>query len=237
MNLEQPTTKVNAATYNRWQRFVNWLAGGPPDPIKIEAAQKKYPTWYRRYALTLCMMIGTYIIVIHPFVISRLNDTPDLDRLHTLQVHIVQTREGAPHFDMRLPDGTVQTMEWPVEVTFSRGNRVYHWNKAQRQALVGCHATAQVAAMRWTFTDRYRVWSLSCPATNFDVGIDETFRELTELARSLTFLLVGFLIIFFLGLLFSFYVKSEVFYEYKSCDGYHQFLWHACQCRQHGCGF
>jgi len=197
MNPDQPTTEANAAAYNRWQRFVNWLAGGPLDPQKIAAAKKKYPTWYRRYALTLFMMIGTYIIVIHPFVIERLNARLDPDRLQTLQVQIVQTREGDPHFDMQLSDGTVQTMEWPVEVTFSRGNRVYYWSKAQRQALVGCHATAQVALMRWTFTDRYRVWSLSCPSVNFEVGIDQTSQYLNKHARSVTFLLVGFLIIFF----------------------------------------
>ena len=179
---------------NRWQHFVDWLAGGPPDPQKIEAAQKKYPTWYRRHAFSIFWLFMGCYGMIYPFVVSRLNATPELERMQTLQVRIVQTREGDPHFDMQLPDGTVQTMEWPVEVTFSRGNRVFYWSKAQRQALVGCNATAQVALMRWTLTDRYRVWSLSGPTANFDVGIDETHHDLTELARSVTFLLVGLLI-------------------------------------------
>lgn len=197
MNSNQPTTELNAAAYNRWQRFVNWLAGGPPDPTKIEAAKKKYPTWYRRYALTLCIAGGASLGMIYPFAIERLNATLELDHLQTLQVRIVQTREGDPHFDMQLPDGTVQTMEWPVEVTFSRGNRVYYWNKAQRQALVGCHATVHGALMRWTFTDRYRVWGLSCPAANFEVGIDQTFPYLNKHARSVMFLLANLLILVF----------------------------------------
>ena len=163
---------------NRWQRFVDWLAGGPPDPQKIEAAQKKYPTWYRRYSLSLVGITLTYMQMIHPVIISSLNAAPELDRLQTLQVRIVQTREGDPHFDMQLPDGTVQAMEWPVNVTFSRGNRVYYWDKHQRQSLVGCHATAQVAQMRWTLKDRYRVWGLSCPAVNFEVSVEQTFNHL-----------------------------------------------------------
>lgn len=196
MNSEQPTTELNAATYNRWQRFVNWLAGGPPDPIKIEAAQKKYPTWYRRHSITLMLMFIAYYAWINPFVVSRLNTTPDLEHMQAMQLRILETREGDPHFDMKLPDGTVQAMEWPVELTFSRGNRVYYWSKAQRQALVGCNATAQVAPVRWTFTNRYRVWSLSCPAINFEVGIDEAVHYLKESTKSVTFLLVG-LILFF----------------------------------------
>jgi hypothetical protein len=117
--------------------------------------------------------------------------------MKTLQVIILQAREGDPHFDMQLPDGTVQTMEWPVEVTFSRGNRVYYWDKAQRQAMEGCQATAQVAPMRWTIADRYRVWGLSCPATNFEISIARTSSYLNKHARSVTFLLTGFFCLFF----------------------------------------
>lgn len=195
MPLEKTSTETGAPTYSRWQRFVNWLAGGPPDPVKLQSARLK--PWYTRYGLTLIGIIMAAYGMVYPFVIERLNATPELDQMQTVQLRIVQAREGDPHFDMQWPDGTVQSMEWPVEVTFSKGNRVYYWNKAQRQALVGCQATAQVAPMRWTLTDRYRVWGLFCPAVSFEVSIDQTTNYLNKHARSLKSLLVGFLILFF----------------------------------------
>lgn len=197
MNPEQINEVASPVSYNRGQRFVNWLAGGPPDAQKIEAAQKKYPAWYRRHAFSMFWLSMACYGMIYPFVIERLNAKPELDRMQTLHVRIVQTREGDPHFDMQLPDGTVQIMEWPVKASFSRGNRVNYWNKTQRQALVGCNATAQVALMRWTFTDRYRVWSLSCPAANFEVSIDQTTQYLNKHATSIKSLLRDLLIGFF----------------------------------------
>ncbi len=197
MTPEQPNGQANTVTYNRWQRFVNWLAGGPPDLQKIEAAKKKYPTWYRRHGLTLLMLIGSYVVMFHPDIITRLNAEPELERLQTMQVRIMQTREGDPHFDMQLPDGSVQTLEWPVRLSFSGRERVYYWTKSQRQALVGCEATVQVAPIRWTLTDRYRVWALSCPATGFEVSVEQTASELRELAVSAKELLIAFLISFF----------------------------------------
>jgi hypothetical protein len=190
----------------RWQRFIDWLAGGPPDPVKLQAARLK--PWYARYGLSIVWFSMAAYGMIYPFVIERLNATPELDRMQTVQLRIMQAREGDPHFDMRWSDGTVQSMEWPVEVTFSRGNRVFYWNKAQRQALVGCLATAQVTAMRWTLTDRYRVWSLSCPAVGFEVNIDQTTNYLNKHARSLKSLLVGFLILFF-SLGFVFFLREK----------------------------
>jgi hypothetical protein len=190
----------------RWQRFIDWLAGGPPDPVKLQAARLK--PWYARYGLSIVWFSMAAYGMIYPFVVERLNATPELDRMQTVQLRIMQAREGDPHFDMRWSDGTVQSMEWPVEVTFSRGNRVFYWNKAQRQALVGCLATAQVTAMRWTLTDRYRVWSLSCPAVGFEVNIDQTTNYLNKHARSLKSLLVGFLILFF-SLGFVFFLREK----------------------------
>ncbi len=198
MTPEQPNGQANTVTYNRWQRFVNWLAGGPPDLQKIEAAKKKYPTWYRRHAFSMFWLFMGCYGMIYPDLISRLNASPELDRQQTMQVRIVQTREGDPHFDMQLPDGTVQRMEWPVEIIFSRGSsRVYFWDKSQRQALVGCEATVQVAPIRWTLADRYRVWALSCPAASFEVSVDQTTKYLNKHATSVMSLLIGFLVLFF----------------------------------------
>jgi hypothetical protein len=197
MNDEQPPPQLHTPVYSQWQRFVNWLAGGPPDPEKIAASRKKYPTWYRRYRLTLFMLIGSYVVLIHPHIITRLNAEPELDRMQTLSVRILKTRELHPHFDMQLPDGSVQAMEWLVKLTISRGKRVFYWTKAQRQALVGCQATIQMAPIRWTITDRYRVWALSCPSIGFEVSVEQTAGELRALATSVKELLISCLILFF----------------------------------------
>jgi hypothetical protein len=177
--------------------FINWLAGGPADPQKIAASRQKYPTWYRRYSLTLMGVVLTYFTIIHPDLITRLNAEPDIEHLQSLQVRILKTREGDPHFDMQLPDGTVQTMEWPVRLSFSGRESVYFWNKSQRQALIGCQATVQVAPIRWSFTNRYRVWGLSCPTANFAIGVEQTTESLQKAKVSIVTLFVGFLILSF----------------------------------------
>ena len=197
MNPEQTPPQAHAPAYSRWQHFVNWLAGGPPDPEKIAAAHKKRPTWYRRHAFSSFWLFMGCMGLFYPDIISRLNAEPELDRFQTLSVRIVQTREKHPHFDMQLPDGSVQAMEWPVKLMISRGKRVFYWTKAQRQALVGCQATIQMAPVRWTITDRYRVWALSCPATGFEVSVEQTAGELRELAVSPKTLLITFFIFFF----------------------------------------
>jgi hypothetical protein len=185
------------STYTPWQRFINRLAGGPADPQKMAASRQKYPTWYRRYALTLLYGSLIFVGLFYPKIISNLNATPELEHLQTLQVRILKTREGDPHFDMQLPDGTVQTMEWPVRLSFSGRESVYFWNKSQRQALIGCQATVQVAPIRWSFTNRYRVWGLSCPTANFAIGVEQTTESLDKGQFSLEANILVFFVLFF----------------------------------------
>lgn len=173
--------RVAALLRNRWQSVVDWLAGGPYDPQKIEAKKKKYPTWYRMYALTLVGIVSYGIVLLYPLILTRvLNATPNMDQMQTIQVRILKTREIPPHLDMQLADGRVQSMEWPLMITFFRGTRFPDWTKAQRLALEGCQATAQVAPVRGTVPPHYRVWSLSCPATSFDISMAQTTQWLNR---------------------------------------------------------
>jgi hypothetical protein len=194
-NSTEGMTMEQESTYTPWQRFINRLAGGPADPQKMAASRQKYPTWYRRYALTLLYGSLIFVGLFYPKIISNLNATPELEHLQTLQVRILKTREGDPHFDMQLPDGTVQTMEWPVRLSFSGRESVYFWNKSQRQALIGCQATVQVAPIRWSFTNRYRVWGLSCPTANFAIGVEQTSKSLKDNSISVMTLLIECIIL------------------------------------------
>ncbi len=67
---------------NRWHRFIDWLAGGPPDPAKLQAAGLK--PWYSRYGLTLIGIFLAAYGMVYPFVLSRLNAAPELDRMQTV---------------------------------------------------------------------------------------------------------------------------------------------------------
>mgnify|MGYP000911886679 CR=1 FL=1 len=166
--------------------MIDCLTNGPPDPARIQAARLKRPKWYSRYALTLLGCVCTYAMFVHPLIISRvLNAEPDWAQMQTLDVHILKTRHNDPHFEMQLADGRVLHMEWPVTINFFTGRKRYHlWEKEQRLALVGCRAKVQVAPVRWTLTDRYRVWSLSCPSTGFYVGVDQTAQDLRRSLRA-----------------------------------------------------
>jgi hypothetical protein len=160
--LEPNGSAKTAPHFNYRQRFINWLAGGPPDPQKIAKAQQQ--RWYRRHHETLYLIGIIFAITPAPSIVSHINGVPSTDELQTVQVRILRTQELEPHLWVQMPDGQERWMEWPVDIKFSRvRSPSYGWTDAQRKALVGCMAEVHGLPLRWTVTDRYRVWSLSCP--------------------------------------------------------------------------
>lgn len=169
----------HTATRTRWQRFIDWLAGGPPDPEKLEAARLK--PWYKKYLGSLICWGLWFGLIAYPHFVTVLNAQPDTSQIRTLDVRIVQTRDGKPHFVMELPEGRQLSVYWPVDVSFLGDRRFNGWTKEERQALVGCQASAQLSPIRMgVFSHQYRVWTLSCPQTGFRVGMEETQRELAR---------------------------------------------------------
>lgn len=163
----------NTTHRTRWQRFIDWLAGGPPDPEKIAAARLK--PWYKRYQLSLVIWGGWLVVMAYPQGVTHLNAKPDFRQLETVQVHIVQTRDRDPHFVMEWPDGQQRSVYWPKTVTFFGAGSFHLWTSTERQALVGCRATARISSIRyWVLAGQYRVWALSCPSIGFEIGSDQT---------------------------------------------------------------
>ena len=159
---------------NRWRRFIDKLAGGPPNLEKLERNKGKF--WFVRYNATLFMLLCILVVLVGPEIVSWRNRGPDLAKLQTLQVQILRTHSTEPHLFVELPDGKQRGMEWPVAINFQGGLRSYVWTNDERERLPGCLATVRGAPLLWTFTDRFRVWELDCPEQKIRIGLEKTNR-------------------------------------------------------------
>lgn len=159
---------------SRWQRFIDKLAGGPPNIEKLEKLKGK--RWFVRYNVTLFMVVFSFAIGVAPEIVNQLNGVPDPAALQTLQVRIIRTHVTEPHLFVELPDGRQRGMEWPVGISFHGGFRSYVWTDDERQRLPECLATVQGVPLRWTVNDRFRVWELGCSAQSIRIELDKSIR-------------------------------------------------------------
>lgn len=174
-----------------WRRFIDKLAGGPPNLEKLETLKGK--RWFVRYNLSLFMLGAFTAIIFAPEAVTHLNGVPDPAALQTLNVRILQTYLVEPHLLVELADGRQRGMEWPVPISGGRGGfRSSAWSDSERLLLKGCQATVRGALLRWTVEERFRVWELKCPEKAIDIGMDKTadgFRS-WESARAITAVII-----------------------------------------------
>ena len=158
---------------SRWQRFIDKLAGGPPNLEKLHKLKGRW--WFVRYNVSLVMLLTSLAVGVVPELVDRLNGIPDPTALQTLQVRIVRTHLTEPHLFVELPDGSQRGMEWPVRISGGRGGfRSYVWTEEEREHLPGCLAIVRGVPLRWTINDRFRVWELDCPARGIRIGLEKT---------------------------------------------------------------
>jgi hypothetical protein len=170
----------NTATLTRWQRFIDWLAGGPPDPEKIAEAQLK--PWYKRYLGSVVIWLGGWLIFFpYPIAVDLLNLQPDARLTKTVQAKVLQTREKDPHLLLELPNGERVSAYWPKSVHLLGSLRFHGWTREERLALVGCEATVVLSPIKyWVWFQQQRVWALHCPDTGFEATQEQTQAELTK---------------------------------------------------------
>ena len=163
---------------SRWQRFIDKLAGGPPNLEKLDKLKGKH--WFVRHHVSLGMLLGSFAMLLAPELVAHLNGIPDPTALQTLQVRIVRTHPTEPHLFVELPDGSQRGMEWPVRISGGRGGfRSYVWTDEQRERLPGCLATVRGVPLRWTITDRFRVWEMDCVSQGIHIGLNKTVQDHT----------------------------------------------------------
>ncbi len=169
------STPSKTAKPSLWHRFIEWLSG-PPNHEKLEMLKDK--PWYVRFKLTFGTAVMIFICFVIPETVNTINGLPDWNSLDSLEVNIVATQNREPHLFVDLADGTRKTMEWPVHITPGKGGfKSYAWTDQEREALVGCVATIRGEQLRWTLTDRYRVWELACPKKKIWISREKTTEE------------------------------------------------------------
>ena len=158
---------------SRWQRFINWLAGGPPNREKLDKLKGK--SWFVRHNISLVMLVGSVAILLAPEIVDRLNRVPDPATLQTVQARIIRTHLTEPHLFVELSDGSQRGMEWPVPISGGRGGfRSYLWTDDERERLPGCLATVRGVPLHWTINDRFRVWERECPERGIQIDLART---------------------------------------------------------------
>ena len=161
---------------SRWRRFIDKLAGGPPNLEKLDKLMGK--RWFMRYNVTLYGVFLCLVLLDIPELVDRINGVPASTDLQTAQVRIIRTHLTEPHLFVEFPDGRQRGMEWPVPISADRkGYRSYAWTDEQRERLPGCLATVRGIPLRWTINDRFRVWELDCPVEDIEIGLDKTVRS------------------------------------------------------------
>ena len=163
---------------SRWQRFINWLAGGPPNLEKLEKLKGKF--WFVRHNVSLIMLLTSLAGGIAPMIVDYLNGIPDPTDLEMVRIRILSTHLVEPHLLVEMPDGSQRGMEWPVAISYHGGFRSYVLADEERQRLPGCQAMVRGMPLRWTINERFRVWELDCPEQNIHIDLDKTIRAHTD---------------------------------------------------------
>lgn len=194
---------------NRWQRFIDWLAGGPPDPIKIQAAQRK--PWYNRYSLSVIIMGGGWAVMLpYPYAVDLLNEQPDRHHIQTVQAKVLKTGDRNPHFLLELPSGERVSAYWPTRVHQLGYPSFYGWTRDERTALVGCQATVLLSPVKyWMLFQQQRVWALRCAETGFEVTLPQAQDLLASSIRIRSESLWIFSLIVFAPLGFVFFLREK----------------------------
>lgn len=202
---------LHSAPRTRWQRFIDWLAGGPPDPEKIAAARLK--PWYKRYLGSVVIWLGGWLIFFpYPIAVDLLNLQPDARLTKTVQAKVLQTRESDPHLLLELPNGERVSAYWPTDLAILKSFRFYGWTREERLALVGCEATVVLSPIKyWVWFQQQRVWALHCPDTRFEATLAQTQSRLaTNVFDIGKWMLGSFFSLFVLAPLgFVFYLRER----------------------------
>lgn len=169
-NHEQNPTSSAAATNN------DGNTNG--DQKQEKQKEKRSRPWFIRFSGTLTVLILGLLGLVAPFVVSLLNDIPDEADLQSISVRILKIYPTDPHLLVRLPDGHQRGMEWPVIISFGKKGMVsYILTDEENRRLPGCLATVRGVPLKWTISERFRIWELSCPDKNIQITFEKTKRD------------------------------------------------------------
>lgn len=193
---ESDTTKPLLLTRAKsWK----WWIYGDMNSQPREKAPKGF-----KFQVGLAFLLWIFI-AFHPWISTRLNHgTPDSKDLQTMEGVIVKTSRKDPHIYLRVADGTIKTLEFPVILDNLRSVVYTTEFGSNNELLLNCDAIIKVNAQRFTFRDRLRVWSIKCK--NRDVSANFTEQLSIIYFEIMVFLIMPlFLFIYFIRMKRGFY--------------------------------
>ena len=145
-----------------------------PDPT-MQPESKKKP-WFVKYRTTLGLLVCWFFVLILPWIVDMLNGIPKPDELKTIEVRVLRIYEKEPHLRVQLPDGSEQYMEFPVSIGMKGGYLFHELSADEKARLPGCRAVVRGVPLKWTLTDRFRVWELICLEKNIYLNFDRSVK-------------------------------------------------------------
>lgn len=143
------------------------------NPNAMLGSKTKVPkTGWRRYAGTLGLgVLGTFLTG-YFWLFHAFNQTPAKSDLTQINIEVLSVREAAPHLVVQLDDGSRKHMEFPIGLPFiggrAKGGAYNAINERERTQLKGCRGVVGGVPLRYSFDQRFRVWSIDCGGVKKD---------------------------------------------------------------------
>ncbi len=146
---------------------MNWRQHALLEPALAPAAPPRRRPWWWRYCFTLLVLLAALLHAAYLLLAQMRNPVPEPGQLSKIPIEVVQAQSHGPHLQVRLADGSLRSMEFPVPVTWW-GQPYTALDEAEMQKLPGCMGYVQGVPVHWVRGERFRVWDLHCGPVHRD---------------------------------------------------------------------
>lgn len=143
---------------NQAMEAISGAVAGKPDAPPARPSQKP---WWRRYGVTLSIVVAGVLQASHSYWFVRSNPPPRFEELQTQRIEVLAWQRLHPQLHVRLANGQDRMVEFP---TFSLGRRsaYYEISHEQQRQLVGKTCQMWGRPLRFSIQNHYQVFALDC---------------------------------------------------------------------------
>ncbi len=146
---------------------MNWRQHALPEGALAQAAPLRRRPWWWRYFFTLLVLLAALLHAAYLLLAQQRNPAPEPGQLIKVPIEVLQAQSHSPHLRVRLADGSMRHMEFPVPVSWW-GQPYPALDEAEMQKLPGCMGYVQGVSVWWPHAERFRVWDLHCGPVHRD---------------------------------------------------------------------
>lgn len=177
MSIGKPPVPVNAPEKPSWGvrlRSWKWWVYGAVNSQPREKPPKGY---YFQIAMAVALWA---VIAGHPWLTTWINrHPPELSSLEMVKGTVVRTARKSPHLGLRLENGEIRDIEFPVFLnTYGGVARTFrHLPGNYNGDFMDCEATVWFDMPKYTLWKRYRIWQVICANSPVRVNYEQIVAE------------------------------------------------------------